>query len=895
MKMVELMKRKAAVTLLIFICVSFCGIFAASAAEMPAENTEENIRLLKGLGIITPERYDEYDAEKNMSRLEFTGVLAKIFNLAEKTDEQIFTDVPLGTENAGYIGMAYQLGIFRGDGNGKFRPYDAITYVEMVKSILYAAGYGEQIEESGGIWNNALSRAAAKELDGGVGYAHNQEMKRIDAAHVLANALDMQVIYSTGSFSFEDGKLSGELAKDKEHTVLTYFMNMRKIHGIVTGNAYTALDNSLGAPGAENQIRIDGEIYNCEDGEDLLGMYVTAYVGAEESTKRNVSYITPHARNRTLTLKKGEFSYKDEVLYSEEGRERKKVRIAEGASVIFNENFVGKTGTEYVKDEQFSIQSGNLLLIDNDDNGIYEVCRITEFENAYIVETDLPNGVVVDAYQQKAIYFRDGDCKYEYYADGKEVSIEKITKNTVISMAKSPDGKLCRVYISNSGVNGTVSEKNQDNGIEYVKIGEKEYPVSSYYIRLQNTGNPVSVPLNLNTSGRFLLTHEGEIAAYLNVSEKNYGYITAIRNSRGSLGESEAGVKMYTENGRFEAFDFAERTYVTENGETRKCSPAQAAEMLSKYQVIRYQLNAEQKINRMEIAVFKESGDNKNFTQNSSKMSLQCQSNVLGAQYSILGSTVIFRVPDPDICSESTLNDEMNYTMGGSFSNGSSYTAAVYDLDEYQTAGLVVQYLGEGGRVPGGGYSTPMVVTEVSNTIYNDENCLEISGFAAGTPKSFYTTDFDQPAHMATDRWSVWNVPGFTVSDIRIGDVIQYTTKSGGYLDQYRMLFRPNAQKEPFELYSEGEKVPANAQRADMYTAFGEVVSVNDNQFCYSTNSGVNKVVQFASWSNTYLVDMDGERPEVKISSKADVHTGDRVFILINYSNLYQTVIYRWE
>ncbi len=123
--------------------------------------------------------------------------------------------------------------------------------------------------------------------------------------------------------------------------------------------------------------------------------------------------------------------------------------------------------------------------------------------------------------------------------------------------------------------------------------------------------------------------------------------------------------------------------------------------------------------------------------------------------------------------------------------------------------------------------------------------------------------------------------------------MIQYTLANNEFIDQYRVLFRPNVQKDPIELYSDGTTVPNNIQRADMYTAFGKVLATDGRQVVYTIPEGKRKVIQIGSYINTYLIDMKKET--VRTADKNEIHTGDDVFILLNYGGHYQTMIYRWE
>lgn len=883
----NILNKLTAFMLTITLCISaFCAVECRAEASSE-EQIAENIKLMRALGIFSSDRFDEFDSERYMTRLEFSGALGKMFKLEEKTDEQVFSDVPLGTENAGYIGAAYDLGIFSGDGDGCFRPYDNVTYSEVKKSILYAAGYNKKVDESGA---QKLRRFAESDLTKDLIYDDSQKMRRSDIANIFENALDMCVLYSE-SIVYSDGKAYEEMKKDKDKTVLTYFMKIKKVEGIVTGNEYTSVYNNLGAPCGSGQIQINGESYSYSDADDLIGEYVTAYISDNKNDDKNALYITSYGNNKTLSLGYDEFSYKDGLLYNEQGEKSKKIVLSDGAAVIYNENYVGGFGTKDITNDTFDIKSGRIFLIDNNTDGTYEICRITEYETAFINGIDIKNETVTDAYKMLPISLGSFE-KTEYYYKGREVTKEKLTDDTVLSMMKSPDGRLLRVYIADNFINGSISGKRTDDDGSYVTIEDKEYKVSDYYSKLENSENQVIKKLNVGVMGQFILSYDGEIAAYVSVTNESYGYVIGISADRGAFSD-KARVRLFTEDERTEDFDLAEKIAITQNGETKIYETDKAVEFISLYKVIKYKLNDERKISKLEISVYNEEAGNKVFTQNVSNQTLQAQGNVLGAKYSIGTYTIVFNVPNPNTCDRSMVLDEQNYTIGASFGGGSNYTVDIYDTNECQAAGIVINYIGAKGRTPGGGYLTPMVVTDVSETLLNGDLCLEITGYVSGAVRTVYISDKNQGDCEATGNWAVWNIPGFKASDLEAGDVIQYTKKNSGYIDQYRVLFRPNVQKEPFELYSDGKTVPDNIQRADMYTAFGKVLAKDNTQFVYSILSGGRKVVQFGSYINTYIINMKKETVEIGVST--DVHTGDDVFVLLNYGGHSQTMIYRWE
>ena len=82
--------KKLTVFMLTFtVCVSSFCTAQCRAEGVDAEKAEESVRLMTALGIFVPDRFDEYDSEKYMTRVEFSGVLAKLFRFGEKDRKSV--------------------------------------------------------------------------------------------------------------------------------------------------------------------------------------------------------------------------------------------------------------------------------------------------------------------------------------------------------------------------------------------------------------------------------------------------------------------------------------------------------------------------------------------------------------------------------------------------------------------------------------------------------------------------------------------------------------------------------------------------------------------------------------------------------------------------------------
>lgn len=873
------MIKKAFISSLIFafLCLG-AALNSVFAEEDRDAKIAENINILAAIGLIDSPRTG-YEAEEYMTRQEFAGILGKMFGLTNYAEGMMFDDVPPGISNAGYIYSAALKGIFLGDGAGSFRPYDNITYVEAVKSILFAAGYKNYINASAG--GNSILCAGQTGLSNGVKCTSEMPVTRGEMSYLFVNALELPVIYVTGYEDYDGENGRDILGKDDDITVLTKYLKLKKVDGVVTANEYTSSDNGIDTKCSKNQLMINGEIYEYSGGSDFLGMTVYAYVTDDDDSE--ALYISSFDESDTVYMMYCDFYYQDgNIVYSPENGREKKYRVQSGASVIYNDKFIGHTGTSYITEKDFELKSGGILMIDNDLDGIYDVLRLTEYESIYVAEFDGEYKNVVDANSGVRTAFSDKSAVYEYYYEGYSAEFENISKNCLLSIAKSRDDKLYRIYISDSPVYGSVTAMYDDKAV----IGNKEYRISNYYKNLIASDNVRVKAFGAGDGGKFLLTADCEIAAFINVSSINYAYIISMWSEDDT--EEEYYIRAYTTNGLIEEYKLADKVNVTESGLTVRIDKKNVFSKLKSYEVIRFELNESNEIRSFETSVYSEYGISNVFTKNMEKRSLQYHAGTLGAAFSIDTATIVFNVPDPEQNNEDALRDADSYSMSNSFSASLRYTVDIYDMDEFRTVGLVVNYLDSGGIILGKGYTQPLIVSDKYMEVIDDEPMTVIKGLESKVESEVYINNLDME-----DDNSNWHIEGFTPNQLEFGDIVQYNTKGNNILNRYRVLFRPNVQKDPVEEWTNTIDVPAYEYRQELYTAFGEIRSVNENQFVYELDGGKQKVAKFTKSPVIYVVDM--KEKTVKAGDKNDVHTGDDVFLMINYQELYITVVYHWE
>ncbi len=122
--------------------------------------------VLEELEIIAGYPDGTYGAEKSVSRAEMAAIVCRMLDKeadAEKSKgKTAFDDVAADHWASGYINIASDLNIIKGDGDGKFRPEDDVKYEEAIKMIVCASGYAKDVRIDAEDWSRAYIEIAEK-------------------------------------------------------------------------------------------------------------------------------------------------------------------------------------------------------------------------------------------------------------------------------------------------------------------------------------------------------------------------------------------------------------------------------------------------------------------------------------------------------------------------------------------------------------------------------------------------------------------------------------------------------------------------------------------------------------------------------------------------------------
>ncbi|MBE6030076.1 MAG: S-layer homology domain-containing protein [Clostridiales bacterium] len=183
------------VLVLALVLGSFSMAFAVPA-DVEGTDYEDAVTALSELGVVTGYTDGNYYPEKAVNRAEAAKLVITALGLADYAagNTASFTDLEGYGWAKGYIGYAEALGILKGDGNGKFRPADTVSYQEMATMLVRACGYTDA--SLPGVWPaNYVVKAKALGIMDGIAQAGDAAANRGDVAVMIYNNLENEIGY----------------------------------------------------------------------------------------------------------------------------------------------------------------------------------------------------------------------------------------------------------------------------------------------------------------------------------------------------------------------------------------------------------------------------------------------------------------------------------------------------------------------------------------------------------------------------------------------------------------------------------------------------------------------------------------------------------------------------
>lgn len=555
--------------------------------KMSDASDYDDIKLLASLGIVTTE--DEFPmnlTEAKISRGDFVKFAARLKNnhRANGSDAQHFSDVPTDNEYFKAVAGAYSEGIVTGEQGSLFRPYDAITVNEACAVIGRILGYDEYALRNGGYAQGYIKAATRVSLLSGA-KNENGVLTYQGVARMLVNALDApmfvpNVFNSIGTV---------EYIFDEGTTVLTEYFDATQIKGTVTANEYSYISGALAG---SNHIAIDGKKLSLryEAYKDFLGYEVKAYynndnellyMGIKEGSVDTVdlSQVVSVSGENGITIR-----------YEADG-DTKSISFLK-SDVIYNGKVVPSNS---VRADMFDVDGGEIVKLSSG----RVIARAYTDMIAYGIDTE--EEVISDKYSpyDKALRLKNTDYYTITDTNGHEIKLEDIKTGSVLSVAKSLDGKIAYIIASEKKITGTVQSVT-DSGNETV------LEVAGLSYKTANRHKNWTDKLGAGKSGTFYIDAFGKICDFESGEKENtVGYLIAMDYAGGGISKKLQAAIMVGTSEKYVLYNLADRVKV--NGTPEKDHSVIRGIFYPEgsfvQQAILFSTNSEGKINKINTAV----------------------------------------------------------------------------------------------------------------------------------------------------------------------------------------------------------------------------------------------------------------------------------------------------
>jgi|LSQX01.3.fsa_nt_gb hypothetical protein len=883
-----------------------------------------DIELLANLGIIK-ENSDEFKPEETVSRGKFAEIISRCMGIEEPSSFKgnIFPDVNDDNIESNYIGSAVTMGLMNGYPDGTFRPEQEITYNQAVTVIVNALGYKIYAEQAGQYPNGWIVTASNLGILKRTQQIGEGLIKKEVMAALISNALEVDIMVRVGYGN------NSKYEIQKGNNLLTEYLDIYKIQGKVNANYYTTLagDSTL----KKDEIQIGDTVFKTGTPNTayLIGRDVIAYIQEDKNIKNQweALFIEESERtSNTLVVDAKDILSKttiSELFYiDDEGNEEDSVSINEQADLIYN----GKVKINWTK-EDLVRPTGEVTLIDNDNDGRYDVILTDEYKSLIVKAVNS---------EQKTIYFDNPNQKWSSIkvdpnelgkkvllvnSDGSTFSIEQCNAWDILSVFKSEDSNVIRIIRSVKNITGIIEEMDYSNN--EVVINGENYKISDSFLSF-----PEYNLLGVNTQGVFYLDYRNEIAAidYNAVKGMQYGYLVSI-GSIGGLNDAPQ-LKIFNANGLMMSYDTENKIHFNGNVvnntvifNSEKIIKDTSVSNKSKEairQLILYGLSSEGKLNRLETS---EDGREMNAIDRQNKFSLDeiidlayyrgGNMKMFASRYLVKDDAKIFIVPDTDYAADSA------YVMisPADLINGLRYAGIrVYDVSlDNEISAVTIR------RTPDiflRNTSSVAVVTRINKGIDESGNDVTmIYAYPGGrdggeevilTVEASYTGEAVFRETVLTDiltESETVDVSGNTLlkatitpDKIRPGDVIQYEADSNSSIIDMRVLFRANTPAEGERVTSTSASPTKDNCYSPLYYAYSTVDGVLKNGVRYKVPSASDsselfeRVQVFHANAKIYKYDIDNRK--IRMITENEIFENDKMFIQVNSSNTNLMVIY---
>ena len=521
------------------IAVIFSGNMSSNAQNL---NYDEAIGFIKTYSDAGQYLGDDLNAA--VTREQFVNIVVSIFGKDFSAAEVSFDDIETGSVLYNNAAVAVQMGWIAD--SASFRPGDAVTLDEATKICCNIAGYGVYAKVSGGYpvgYMKAAQRAKITKNIASGGVMNSENVVQIIWNTLNADYLE-ESVYSSGGISFDASNES----------VMEKLLDIHKAAGILNANEYSSLNNKNDT-GEKNRIEIDGVRYT--NGNKKLNEYIGCrvngyYISANGSSEKTLGYVFPKG-NKILSLNAGEANFAYDKAVIEYGtNEIKTARINPVHDFIYNDCACFDLTLKKIP------RQGTVTLIDNDEDGLYDVINITEYKYIEVNSFNKISMTISDKYDSnKIVDLEKADDNYIYTdTSGNELDIVSIKKGDIVAVAAPKDSRTVKIILCDKAVSGTIDYIDSSN--MKISVSGNEYGLSPQF---EDDIQSDTLKLKFGKEYQMVIGLNNEIVS-IKMSEENWKYGYLIDAAFSDTLSRKLEIKLFSEDGEHIIFKIKDKIKV---------------------------------------------------------------------------------------------------------------------------------------------------------------------------------------------------------------------------------------------------------------------------------------------------------------------------------------------
>lgn len=735
--------------------------------------------------------------------------------------------------------------------------YDGSKTVTKNEAVAYAVatlGYKEYAESMGE--NGVTTVASSLGVTKGMRMSGDDAMSVDECRMMLYNMLEIEpmvAVYSVGERKH---------IIEKGQTSLSKYRNIHRIYGVLKADTITSIDKVDGC--GDGFVQINDSLYAMDSyskKSNLLGKNVEAYINTDTDYEPEVLYLG----ERTGTNEELEISAKDVEGISEDylileyyrDYRLKKAKIADVPKVIYNGVFYGKYTVPDFKPEE-----GKLRLVDNNDDGRYDVIFISSYETVIVDAIDAHDKTIYNRFTSDgnlpmvSLEPDTNDVKYTISDGIAELEFSDIKISDVLSVARSRSSENVAIEILVCRDVATGMLQSIDEVELEININDEVYPVTPAFFRFRNIeGNA-----NIGGTYTFFFDALGNVAYWKKLSEDgyavmqkayfddiNYKTYVSYMNLDGIWIDAPIAKKL-----KLNENIFKDEEIIYENLKDVKG------------QLVKMEFNPNGEIKKIEIATETAGYDKDMFTktpmaQYTWRSGVRAFSDIGTAKcrYYIEDDAKLIVIPQ-DYRSKS--NYEVRDPVGF-FSGDVDYKISAYDIDEFGFSKIIVMQYEPQIK------NTLFIVAGISKVAVDGEACTRLKGHAGDFENITLTGTLNEDGKDA-------------LGDVKEGMIIKVSLNGEGYVNKYEEVFDLSAFVDKTGTqYTSSSYMAGSVSAID--AASGRIqIDVNGDKYTFRID-------------NTMTVQLYDERGNIEKSNIYSIVPRMKVFVDMSWGNVKQMIVKR--